>query len=401
MKDYYDILDVPLTASPEQIKTKYKQLVRIYHPDRFVNPTDKAYADRKLQELNDAYTALLAFGQTAETPTSSQALPIPILEPTVLDFGIVSPRQRRTGRFQVGNVGGAARQVNFTTSDHGGWFTVNKGRQLYADKPLPLEFEVTVNPTALEVGRRHGGWVEINMDGVTARVLLAIQVADAEITSSVLPRGVLALFVACLLLVAAALFSPVAESLYGFVQPLQVGSVVASAAEPNQAAPVAANPQAPNASNTSTPAHDPSDWAPIFSPDNQQIAFLSDELGSVQLFMRDPQSGRLRQLTSTPSAKSALVWSPDSTKLAFLASEAGRSEVQVVELASGVLYRLVLGHQQGEVQHFVWLADSQSIVFDLLADDQRSFYLASATGEQIQAYTPSANWVDAWPNVKS
>jgi hypothetical protein len=400
MRDYYDILDVPLTASPEQIKTKYKQLVRIYHPDRFANPTDKAYADRKLQELNDAYTALLALGQTMETPTPSQALPIPILEPTVLDFGMVSPRQRRTARFQVGNVGGAARHVNFTTSDHGGWFTVSKGRQLYADKPLPLEFEVSVNPALLEAGRQHGGWVEINMDGVTARVLLALQVAEGEGSGSVLPRGVLALFVACLLLVAAALFSPVAESLYGFVRPIQVGPVVASAAEPNQELPAASSRQVANVSTGDALTHDLSDWTPIFSPDNQQIAFLTDELGSVQLFMRDPQSGRLRQLTNTPSVKSALAWSPDSAKLAFLASEAGRPEVQVVEVESGILYRLPLGHQQGEVQHFVWLADSQWIVFDLLIDGQRSFYQASATGEQIQVYTPPADWADAWPNVK-
>ena len=32
-KDYYNILDVPSTATPEQIKEKYRQLAKQYHPD--------------------------------------------------------------------------------------------------------------------------------------------------------------------------------------------------------------------------------------------------------------------------------------------------------------------------------------------------------------------------------
>ena len=36
MKDYYDVLDVPITATRDQIKAQYKQLVRVYHPERNV-----------------------------------------------------------------------------------------------------------------------------------------------------------------------------------------------------------------------------------------------------------------------------------------------------------------------------------------------------------------------------
>ncbi|MEZ4622659.1 MAG: DnaJ domain-containing protein [Caldilineaceae bacterium] len=46
MKEYYSILDIPMTATPEEIKAQYRQLVRIYHPDRFQNRDDKAYAER-------------------------------------------------------------------------------------------------------------------------------------------------------------------------------------------------------------------------------------------------------------------------------------------------------------------------------------------------------------------
>ena len=32
-KDYYTILDIPVTATPEQIKEQYRKLAKKYHPD--------------------------------------------------------------------------------------------------------------------------------------------------------------------------------------------------------------------------------------------------------------------------------------------------------------------------------------------------------------------------------
>ena len=38
-KDYYFILNLPATATPEQIKEQYRKLAKKYHPD--VRTTDK------------------------------------------------------------------------------------------------------------------------------------------------------------------------------------------------------------------------------------------------------------------------------------------------------------------------------------------------------------------------
>src|SRR4051812_38029480 len=54
-KDYYDILGVPRSATPEQIKKEYRNLSRKYHPD--VNPGDKS-GEEKFKELNEAYDVL-------------------------------------------------------------------------------------------------------------------------------------------------------------------------------------------------------------------------------------------------------------------------------------------------------------------------------------------------------
>ncbi len=54
-KDYYEILGVERNASPEDIKSSYKDLAFKYHPDR--NPDDDN-AEEKFKEINEAYQVL-------------------------------------------------------------------------------------------------------------------------------------------------------------------------------------------------------------------------------------------------------------------------------------------------------------------------------------------------------
>ena len=53
---HYEILGIRKTASSDEIKTAYKQLVKKYHPD--VYPGDKTFAEKKTQEINEAYDVL-------------------------------------------------------------------------------------------------------------------------------------------------------------------------------------------------------------------------------------------------------------------------------------------------------------------------------------------------------
>ena len=80
-KDYYAILGVSKTATPEEIKRTYRKLARKYHPD--LNPGDKG-AETKFKELNEANEVLSdpekrqkydRFGQHWNNPGYTEAPP--------------------------------------------------------------------------------------------------------------------------------------------------------------------------------------------------------------------------------------------------------------------------------------------------------------------------------------
>ena len=58
-KDYYDILDIPSTATPEQIKNAYREQAKKYHPDVRMSETDGHEPDaQKFKEVAEAYSVL-------------------------------------------------------------------------------------------------------------------------------------------------------------------------------------------------------------------------------------------------------------------------------------------------------------------------------------------------------
>lgn len=66
----YFLLGLKPGASLAQVKQAYRQLVKVWHPDRFFEQQEKQQAEEKLKQINEAYNQLKYY-QPIETNQSS------------------------------------------------------------------------------------------------------------------------------------------------------------------------------------------------------------------------------------------------------------------------------------------------------------------------------------------
>ncbi|UCC39695.1 MAG: J domain-containing protein [Candidatus Aminicenantes bacterium] len=73
MKRYYQILELEPGASPEEVKQAYRDLAKVWHPDRFSHdPSLQKKAQEKLKEINEAYEKLSSHRPDSHYRTSQQ-----------------------------------------------------------------------------------------------------------------------------------------------------------------------------------------------------------------------------------------------------------------------------------------------------------------------------------------
>ncbi len=126
----YAVLGLPAHASPEQIKRRYRILVKTWHPDRFASdPAAQAEATDRLSHINRAYHLLA--GSSAQNPGPSASSDAPAAS---------SPH--RLTREEIDRIVDAIGNASFLDSalgwvDWGLWGSMTS-RDLRADDWLPL-----------------------------------------------------------------------------------------------------------------------------------------------------------------------------------------------------------------------------------------------------------------------
>jgi len=56
--NYYKILGLKLNASQEEIKRRFRELAKQFHPDKYFHPSQKIWATKHFQKLMEAYATL-------------------------------------------------------------------------------------------------------------------------------------------------------------------------------------------------------------------------------------------------------------------------------------------------------------------------------------------------------
>jgi molecular chaperone DnaJ len=101
-RDYYEILGVPRTATPDDLKKAFRKLAMQFHPDK--NPGDKK-AEERFKELNEAYEVLSDQGKRQSYDQFGHMGPQAGFRPGANPFEGFN-RTGNTGGFDFGNFGG-------------------------------------------------------------------------------------------------------------------------------------------------------------------------------------------------------------------------------------------------------------------------------------------------------
>lgn len=74
LEEYYRTLEIERGASAEEIREAWKELSRVWHPDRFQNdPTLRAKAEERLKRINEAYQVLSRHSGPRTRPASERS----------------------------------------------------------------------------------------------------------------------------------------------------------------------------------------------------------------------------------------------------------------------------------------------------------------------------------------
>jgi len=101
--------------------------------------------------------------------------------------------------------------------------------------------------------------------------------------------------------------------------------------------------------------------SPSWSPDGQDVAYVSFETDLPRIYIQNIATGQRRQITNYPNINSSPVFSPDGTKLAMVLSKDGSPDIYVQDLVSNELVRIT-DHPAIDTEPS-WTTDGRSIVF--------------------------------------
>ena len=88
--------------------------------------------------------------------------------------------------------------------------------------------------------------------------------------------------------------------------------------------------------------------APAFSPDGSKLAFALSKTGSLNLYIMDLASGQIRQVTNDRSNNTEPTWFPDSQTLAYTSDQAGRPQLYKININGGTPQRITWEGSQNQ-----------------------------------------------------
>ena len=127
-----------------------------------------------------------------------------------------------------------------------------------------------------------------------------------------------------------------------------------------------------------------------WSPDGRVIAFNSDRLGEMNLWVRTLADGSERQLTPGTGGDYQPNWSPDGRRIAFFSARGGNTDIWAVDVADGKLTRLT-DDRALDTNPF-YSPDGKQIAFMSDRTGRSEVWIMNADGSNQRRLTSVGTW---------
>jgi TolB protein len=125
--------------------------------------------------------------------------------------------------------------------------------------------------------------------------------------------------------------------------------------------------------------------SPAWSPDGEQIAYVSFESERPEIFVQEIAGGNRTRIAGPTRLNSAPAWSPDGSRMALTRSENGNPDIYILDLASSRLTRMT-DYSSIDTEP-VWTPDGQWLIFTSDRSGRPQLYRVPVTGGNPERLT--------------
>lgn len=147
--------------------------------------------------------------------------------------------------------------------------------------------------------------------------------------------------------------------------------------------------------------HEGENYSPAWSPDGENLAFISTRSGYDELFIMDVETGAVRPYAPHYMPYSSPAWSPDGTRIAFRTYVMGSPKIAVLHVESGETY--IVNNSGSSDSPALWSPDGNWLLFVSFRDGNPRLYVVSPECEDGCVYNERllldsvmALWPPAW-----
>ena len=138
--------------------------------------------------------------------------------------------------------------------------------------------------------------------------------------------------------------------------------------------------------------HPAGDWVPAWSPNGQQLAFVSDRSGPRAIYVMSAGEAGPRQVTEVIPGISGIVWSPDGSRIAFRSQVWDPNALDIYWVNSDGTGLTEVYSQSGYGGRITWSVDGQRILFDADVDGDFKLLVVKLDGSELRTVADSERW---------